>query len=112
MAWKSNDTYYTDSTYKSFTFSITNNHKLVSDASSTNHQYCSSQAGPVFGDGPEILVADKCNQNFDSHSNVNYRYKNNNYKNGYPESWKLFTGAQQNYKFKVKEYEVWKIEFA
>lgn len=104
MAWNSNGTYYTDSTYKSFTFSIPNNHKLVPEASSTNHQQCNSSYGPTFGDGHDIYIADSCHQNFTSYSNINYRYKNGNYTNGSADSWKLFTGSQQNYNFKVKEY--------
>ena len=92
LAWNSNGTYYTDSTYKSFVFSLSNNHKFVPDASSSNHQYCGSGYGPTLGDGHDIYIADACNQNFNSYCNVSYRYKNGNYTNGNSESLQLFNG--------------------
>ena len=102
LAWNSNGAYYTDSTYKSFTFSLSNNHKFVSEASSTNHQYCHSIQGPTFGDGHDIYIAETCNQNFTSYCNVNQTHKNANYTGNNSESWKLLIGSQQNYNFKVK----------
>ena len=102
LAWNSNGTYYADSTYKSFTFSLSNGHKLVSDASSSNHQYCNSSYGPTFGNGHDINIADACNQNFNSYCGLTTLYKNGNYTGNNAESWKLFIGSQQNYNFKVK----------
>lgn len=111
LAWNSNGAYQVDGTMKSFTFSLTNNHKFVVQGNA-NHVYGNSSYGPTFSNHHDFYIADNCNQNFNSHANVNYMYKNTNYTAGNVNSYAMFTGGQQNHNFKVKQYEVWKVEFA
>jgi hypothetical protein len=101
LGWHSSGSYSTDSTGKTFVFSLTNNHKFVAETQ-TNNTYGHSSYGPTFGDGHDFYLADGCNNNFSSYSNVNYRHKNPNYTQGSQASYTLMTGGQQNYNFKVK----------
>ena len=65
-----------------FIFSLNNN--KYAKASSDNAIYCHSNYGPTFGDGHDLYIADKCNENSNNQNNTNNTYKigGNYYLNG------------------------------
>ena len=61
--------------------------------------YCNKDCGPIFGNGHDLCLTDKCNVN-NCYSNFPDTYMSRRkYKEG--QSSKLFTGST-NYEFKVK----------
>ena len=58
FGWNSGGAYNVDSTGKSFTFSLSNNHKFVQQ-SIAQSVYCHSSYGPTFG-GHDMYISDKC----------------------------------------------------
>ena len=72
--------------------------------------YCDNRYGPTFGGGHDLYLSDNCNTNNDSFSNFPFTYnlegpvkytKNQ-------EDYATFTGK---YRFKVTDYEVFKIVY-
>jgi hypothetical protein len=68
----------------------------------SNAIYCNSTYGPTFGNGHNIYVADKCNENTRSYTNLGYAYVNDTGIIGTA----VFTGEES---FTVKEIEVFSI---
>jgi hypothetical protein len=65
--------------------------------------------GPVFGNGFDLYIANKCNQNSDSGANFPSSYNRGSKYQYNQQSWTLFSGATNGYKFKVVEYEVFEV---
>jgi hypothetical protein len=106
VAWKSPDGYKPDSTSQSFLFRIKDSRnsaprKFALSNPSQAIQYYASY-GPRFGNGADISVANGCNENTSSYTNLGNAYVNDTEIDGT----QVFTG--ENY-FKVKEIEVFKI---
>jgi len=67
--------------------------------------------GPIYGggNGNDLAIADKCNQNNNSRAyfptsyNCGSKYENNQ------QSWTLFSGATDGFNFRVIEYEVFEV---
>ena len=104
VAWDSSITYKQSS--KSFLFSLISpqgNNPIKMSLKSTPHNhaiYCCSSQLPTFGGGNDILIADHCNANQTSYSNLNSTYeapsRNTNY----------FVGSRN---FQVQAIEVFRI---
>ena len=63
-----------------------------------------SSYGPAFGGGNDLHIADNCDKNTNSYSNLGVTYKPPaGYIPGAPKAWSLLAGS---YNFKVDEYEV------
>ena len=71
--------------------------------------YDRNNLGPTFGGGCDLYIADKCNQNSNSYAifptsyNCGSKYQKNQ------QSYTLFSGATNGYKFRVIEYEVFEV---
>jgi hypothetical protein len=106
VAWDSTSGYKPDPTNQSFVFRIKNRLQSepckfqLSNPSCAIH--CTSSNGPTFGNGHDIKVADSCNQNNSSYTNLGNGYANDTGIDGK----QVFTGEQY---FKVKEIEVFTI---
>jgi hypothetical protein len=107
LVWNSTTNgYKSDSSQKSFVFTLKNarniqprTFKLVNGSNAIN---CSSNHGPIFGGGCDILVAGNCNANTNSSTNLGGGYVNDTGITGIA----VFTGEQY---FTVKEIEVFAI---
>ncbi len=90
----------TDNTADSFLFSLTKNHKftLVDKEKAIRSKI---NYGPIFGNGRDLLIANKANKNTSSWSNVNVSYKN--------DECTTIHGSPIGDHFKIKEWEVWKL---
>jgi hypothetical protein len=105
-AWDSSNSWKQDNSQQSFLFSVKNPRN--SEAKScplvnlTKTIYCHSSYGPIFGNGNEIRVADRCNENTNSDTNLGRSYRNDTGLNGT----QVFTGERN---FQVKEIEVFSI---
>ncbi len=65
--------------------------------------------GPVYGGGYDLCIADKCNQNNGSAANFPYSYNCGSKYEMNQQSYTLFSGATNGYKFRVIEYEVFEV---
>jgi hypothetical protein len=106
VAWESPDDYKSDSTSQSFLFRIKDSRNsaprkfaLSNPSQAINYQ---ASYGARFGSGANIAVADCCNQNTNSYTNLGNSYVNDTEIDGR----QVFTGEQY---FRVKEIEVFKI---
>jgi hypothetical protein len=106
VAWDSSNDYKADISQKSFVFSLKNPHKSEAKKFSISNLsyaiYCNSSAGPTFGRGFDIAVANNCNGNTNSYTSLGNAYVNDT---GIAAT-KVFTGEQS---FQVKEIEVFEI---
>jgi hypothetical protein len=107
LVWDSTTTdYKSDSSQKSFLFTLKNARNIeprkfrVSNGSYAI--YCNSDRGPSFGNNHDIYVADNCNANTCSYTNLGAAYVNDTGITGKA----VFTGE---YNFTVKEIEVFVI---
>jgi hypothetical protein len=73
-------------------------------ASTANAIFCYSTYGPTFGNGYDIHVANGCNGNAGSYTNLGKAFTNVTGINGQ----QVFTGEQY---FTVKELEVFLVDF-
>lgn len=68
--------------------------------------WCRANSGPIFGDGHDLYISDKCNKNRESFARFPHTYnlegeelyKKDQY------AIKAFSGADKEGKFKVEEY--------
>jgi hypothetical protein len=107
VAWDSSGGFKADSSRKSFLFTVKNprgsdGRKFVM-ASSANAIYCNSSYGPTFGGGQDIYVANGCNENSSSFTNLGNTFTNDTGIHGQ----QVFTGEVH---FIVKEIEVFLID--
>jgi hypothetical protein len=107
VAWDSSSGYKADSSQKSFLFTVKNprgsdGRKFVM-ASSANAIRCYSSFGPTFGNNYDIYVANGCNENTSSYTNLGSAFTNDTGIDGS----QVFTGE---YNFTVKEIEVFLID--
>ncbi len=99
-----------DNSKESFIFSLTHNDKFILTEPGKaiyNHQ----NYGPRFGHGRDLAVRDKANENNKSYANICTSYENDKYRNYEKGSWERFSGSKESYKFRVKEWEVWGVEW-
>lgn len=103
VSWDSSNVYKPDPTNESFLFRIKdsrNNDALrfpILNPSFAIH--CGPSYGPTFGNAHDLYVADCCNQNTNSYTNLGTAYTNDTGINGK----EVFTG---DYNFKVQEIEI------
>jgi hypothetical protein len=106
LAWDSSGQWKVDNARKSFVFSVRNPHNSPDKKFSlTNPIYtisCHSSYGPTFGGGSDIYVADGCNNNTSSYTNLGHSYTNDT---GIAQT-QFFTGERN---FTVKEIEVFQV---
>jgi hypothetical protein len=108
VSWDSSGSYKPDSSQKSFLFTVKNprgsdGRKFVM-ASTANAILCTSSYGPAFGNGIDIYVANGCNENADSSTNLGRGFTNDTGIHGQ----QVFTGE---YHFTVKDIEVFLVDF-
>lgn len=112
LAWGSPSSYMykVDEKEESFIFSLTHGDKftLVKKANSIRLDVL---YGPTFGSGQDFIIRNKANEASDSTANINTSYFNSNYKNNDKGSWERFCGNPHSSSFKLREWEVWKVEF-
>ena len=94
--WDCSDAYKKDA--NAFIFSLNNNN--YAKASNNDAIYCNSSYGPTFGNGHDLYIADKCNENSNNSNNTNNTYKigSNYYLNG------------GSYNFQVSKLEVYQVK--
>jgi hypothetical protein len=106
LAWDSSGQWKADNARKSFVFSIRNPHNITDKKFSlinpTHTIGCISYYGPLFGSANDIQVADDCNNNTSSYTNLGNSYANDTGIAGT----QFFTGE---YNFTVKEIEVFQV---
>jgi hypothetical protein len=107
VAWDSSNSSKPDSSQTSFLFTVKNprgsdGRKFVM-ANSANAIRCLTSYGPIFGSNHDIQVADGCNGNTSSYTNLGGAYTNDTGINGQ----QVFTGEHT---FTAKEIEVFLIE--
>jgi hypothetical protein len=104
IAWDSSNTYKADNTAKSFVFSLKNPRntepKIFPLSNASSAIYCHPSDGPRFGN--DIDVADSCNENTYSSTNLGCSYTNDTGIDGN----QVFTGERN---FQVKEIEVFTV---
>jgi hypothetical protein len=106
IAWDSSHSEKADNSQQSFVFCVKTS--MNSDARSfplvnSSKAICGiSSYGPIFGNGWDILVANSCNENTSSYTNLGNAYRNDTGLSGQ----EVFTGE---YNFQVKEIEVFTI---
>ncbi len=95
-----------------FMFSLTNNHKL---SITQNVTYCIYQESDDTnalrfgaGNGHDLIISNKANENSNSYANPGSTYTNGNYTVNDNASHIRFGGAKN---FKIKEWEVWRVFF-
>ena len=101
--------YRADKTDRSFLFSLSLNEKyeLVRPM---NTIYCRSDFGPTFGGGYDLHISNSCQNNTYSHSDFPHSYNNGKYKNN-AETYRKFHGNSEGTNMKIKEWEVFKVNF-
>jgi hypothetical protein len=103
ITWDSSNSWKTDARGQSFLFSVKNPHNRdfgrIGLQNQQNAIFCHSSHGPTFGNSYDLYIANCCNGNTSSSTNVGNAYVNNTSIPG-PQ---VFAG-QQN--FTVKEIEV------
>jgi hypothetical protein len=67
--------------------------------------------GPAFGSGndSDLCIRDKCNQNSNSSADMPDSYNCGSKYQRNQQTWTLFSGATNGYKFRVIEYEVFEV---
>lgn len=67
----------------------------------------------MFGNsnGTDFFITNRANKERNSGGNVNNGYWNGKYTKDSKQTWERFTGGNQDYRFTVKEWEVWHIKF-
>ena len=93
---------------EAFLFSLKNRdnqpYQMTIDRYPDKAIYHASSYGPTFGGGNDLYIADNCDKNTNSRSNLGFIYKPPaGYIPGTPKAWSLLAGS---YNFKVDEYEV------
>ena len=74
--------------------------------------YCDPTHGPAFGGGCDTSIYDKCNANNNySYAKFpfSYNFATKPYEIDSQATWTAFSGATKGNKFKVLEYEVFKV---
>ena len=113
VKWESHQSgqYKEDASGESFLFSVSLNEKYpVIDKQKATYQH--KDYGPIFGgggNGCDLYLSDKCNAN-NNVANFPTSYNNGKYQNN-QQSYTAFTGQTNGYNFKVKQYEVFKVEW-
>jgi hypothetical protein len=106
VSWDSTSGYKPDPTNQSFVFRIKNTRqsdpRKFQLSNPSRAICCSPSWGPTFGNGYDIAVADCCNQNTNSYTNLGKAYANDTGIDGK----EVFTGE---FNFTVKEIEVFTI---
>jgi hypothetical protein len=106
LSWDSSNQWKIDNERNSFLFSVRNPHNITdrkfSLTNPTNTIYCVSSYGPTFGGNHDIHVADCCNNNTNSYTNLGCSYANDTGIAGN----QFFTGESN---FTVKEIEVFQV---
>jgi hypothetical protein len=107
VAWDSSNSNKSDSSGKSFLFTIKNPRgnairKFGIKSSSTEAIGCYASYGPIFRSNNDIIVFDACNTINNNYTNLGGSYTNDTGIDGR----EVFTGE---YNFTVKEIEVFKI---
>ena len=102
-----------DAKRKAFIFSLDMLEKFVPQGDNYLIQNKNSY-GPTFGGGADIYIGDKCNIEKNSRANFPYTYnrEGGNKLGNNQTTWTMFSGATNGYKFKVVEYEVFRLEIA
>jgi hypothetical protein len=106
IAWDSSGGYKADTTRRSFIFTVKNprgtTERKFPVMNASHAIYSHSSYGPTFGNGNTIYVADGCNGNASSYTNLWVGYQNDTGLDGK----QVFTGE---YNFTAKEIEVFSI---
>jgi hypothetical protein len=69
--------------------------------------------GPTFGSGYDLCVGDYADSTSGSSANIGKCYHNDKYKYQDKAAWERFCGNSTcNWTFKIKEWEVWAVEWA
>jgi hypothetical protein len=106
IVWDSSTGHKSDPTKQSFLFRVKDWRNSAPRAfplsNSSSAIFCSSSCGPSFGSTSDLFVADRCNENKSSSTNLGSYYVNDAGINGN----EVFTGESN---FTVKEIEVFKI---
>jgi hypothetical protein len=106
IPWDSTTSWKTDNSQQSFLFSVRDSRNLDPRSFAlVNSSYairCNPSYGPTFGTGHDLYVADRCNENTNSYTNLGPSYRNDTGLNGN----QVFTCEQY---FQVKEIEVFSI---
>jgi hypothetical protein len=99
IAWDSSGSYKSDSSQKSFLFTVKwargSEGRQFMMANSANAIYCHPSYGPTFGNNHDLYVANACNDNASSCTNLGNAYTNDTGINDQ----QVFTGE---YNFTVK----------
>jgi hypothetical protein len=107
VAWESTARYVEDISGKSFLFTVKsprgNEGRKFALQISTSAILGNGSYGPIFGNGHDLLVADECNANANSFTNLGTGYRNDTGIDGT----QVFTGERL---FTVKEIEVFSID--
>ena len=71
---------------------------------------CNNKVGPDFG-SCDLTLTDRCNTNSTSFGDFPSTFNREGcpYKPDVQESWTAFTGTKSGYKFRVEEYEVFRV---
>jgi hypothetical protein len=105
VTWDSGNSFKADNTGKSFIFSLKNPRntepKIFPLSNASQSIYCNPSYGPTLGNG-DIYVANNCDQNTTSYTNLGMSYTNDTGLTGT----QVFTGE---YHFQVKEIEVFTV---
>jgi hypothetical protein len=86
-----------------FVFSLTNKHKFILE----QHEHAiqtGSEDGPRFGNGADLVIKDKANENSNSYANIGTSYTHPRYTYKNIESYKYFSGDDKTNRFKTKEW--------
>jgi hypothetical protein len=112
IPWKiGSGDYVRDESGESFVFSLSNKDKFIQqDPDKGVKHYNSNSFGPIFGND-DFYICQKSDGN-NSGGFINRSYINNKYKKDDKESSHIFNGNPEGLNtFRVKEWEVWQIEF-
>jgi hypothetical protein len=106
LSWSSSGGYYSDSSVRSFSFTLSNPAGSAamkfSLAQSQNAIWCHGGYGPIFGNGSDICVVNQSDANLNSRTSLGTGYTNHTGR----ASNQVFTGAHN---FRAKEIEVFEI---
>ena len=110
VEWDSSSGWKSDP--NAFLFSLTNkdNQPAKMKVDSNEHQYaicCDSDYGPIFGVGPDIIIANNANTTMDSYSNLGDSYKHPQYGWGTNGANTFLAGSKS---FQLDEIEVFQKE--
>ena len=73
---------------------------------------CIANYGPIFGDGSDFAIFDNCNTaNNCAYFPVSYNVEGPNKYSQCEQTYRAFTGAADDYNFRVVEYEVFAVTF-